>query len=50
MRDRIAALLYVVILTVGTLVYADKENVQRLKHPLDALAALWIQATNSDAD
>jgi hypothetical protein len=50
MRDRIAAFLYVVIVTTATLLYADKENVELIKHPLDALAALWSQATDSDVD
>jgi len=50
MQDRIAALLYVVVLATATLLYTDTENVELLKHPLNAIAALWDQATSPDMD
>jgi len=44
MRDKIAAFFYVLIVAVGTLLYVDYENIDLIKHPIDALSALWDQA------
>ncbi|HZS62898.1 MAG TPA: hypothetical protein VFA53_00135 [Xanthobacteraceae bacterium] len=49
-RDNIAAIFYVLIVVIGTLVYANSDHIDRLRHPIDALSALWNDTGDSDQD
>ena len=49
-RDSIAALLYIVVIIVGTLAYANSGNLDVLKHPVNALTTMWNEAGESDTD
>jgi hypothetical protein len=40
MRETITPILYVIIVATITLLYADSENIELLKHPLNALYSL----------
>ena len=45
-----AALLYVIIVATMTLLYADYDNIELLKHPLDSLHSLSSVQDQADED
>ena len=48
MRETITPILYVIIVVTMTLLYVDYQNIELLKHPLNALHS--FSATNREAD
>ncbi len=50
MRESITPILYVIIVATITLLYADHENIELLKHPLNALYSLSAAPDEADQD
>ncbi len=50
MRETITPILYVIIVATITLLYADVENIELLKHPLNALYSLSTASDEADQD
>jgi hypothetical protein len=50
MRESITPILYVIIVATITLLYADHENIELLKHPLNALYSLSAAPNEADSD
>jgi hypothetical protein len=50
MQDRIAALLYVIIVASITFLYVDYKNIELLKHPLSSLHSLSAARAQADGD
>ena len=48
MREHVAAFLYVIIITVMTLLYIDYENIELLKHPISAFSATHSQFDDNE--
>ena len=44
MREHVAAFLYVIVITIMTLLYIDYGNIEVLKHPLSTFTAEQNQA------
>ena len=49
-RESVTALLYVIIVATMTLLYVDSENIELLKHPLNALHSLSAAQDQADPD
>ena len=50
MRESITPILYVVIVATMTLLYVDYDNIEILKHPIDALYSLSTPHVEADED
>jgi hypothetical protein len=50
MRDSITPILYVIIVATMTLLYVDRENIELLKHPINALYSLSAAHDEADED
>ena len=50
MRETLTPILYVIIIAVMTLLYVDYENIELLKHPLNALHSLSTAHDAADED
>jgi hypothetical protein len=50
MRENITPILYVVIVATMTLLYVDYDNIEILKHPIDALYSLSTPHIEADED
>jgi hypothetical protein len=50
MRESITPILYVIIVATMTLLYVDYENIELLKHPLNALYSLSAPHDEADED
>lgn len=50
MQDRIAALLYVIIVASITFLYVDYKNIELLKRPLSSLHSLSAARAQADGD
>jgi len=50
MREAITPILYVIIVATMTLLYVDYQNIELLKHPLNALHSLSTVHDEADED
>ena len=50
MRESITPILYVIIFVTMTLLYVDYQNIELLKHPLNALHSLSTSHDEADED
>jgi hypothetical protein len=50
MRESITPILYVIIVIAMTLLYVDHENIELLKHPINALHSLSTAHDEADED
>jgi hypothetical protein len=50
MRESITPILYVIIVVTMTLLYVDYENIELLKHPLNALHSFSTAHPEADED
>jgi hypothetical protein len=50
MRESLTPILYVIIVATMTLLYVDYENIELLKHPLNALHSLSTAHGEADED
>ncbi len=50
MRETITPILYVIIVVAMTLLYVDYDNIELLKHPLNALHSLSTPQDQADED
>jgi hypothetical protein len=50
MRESITPILYVIIVATMTLLYVDFQNIELLKHPINALHSLSMAHDQADED
>ena len=50
MRESITPILYVIVVIAMTLLYVDHENIELLKHPINALHSLSTANDEADKD